>query len=124
VSLAEPEADAPFLLELRHHRGAYARPAAVPNAVGGRDAEFTLLSASLFEPDRREETRLVHDLLHDKLRPWATGGTYLNFLGVGDVATDRVRTAFTPADYARLTSLKSTYDPTNMFRVNHNIPPR
>jgi FAD/FMN-containing dehydrogenase len=124
VSLAGPEADAPFILELRHHGGAYARPAAVPNAVGGRDAAFTLLFASLFESNRREEIRSIHDLVHDKLRPWTTGGSYLNFLGVGDVATDRVRTAFTPADYARLTSLKSTYDPTNVFCVNHNIPPK
>ncbi|MFF9301466.1 BBE domain-containing protein [Streptomyces sp. NPDC014764] len=25
--------------------------------------------------------------------------------------------------YQRLTAAKKVYDPTNMFRVNHNIPP-
>ena len=58
------------------------------------------------------------------MRPWATGGAPLNFLGVGDVDPDRVRAAFTPVDYGRLARLKATFDPDNLFRINHNIPPR
>jgi FAD/FMN-containing dehydrogenase len=123
VSLAGPEADPPFVLELRHHGGAYSRPPVVPNAVGGRDAAFTLFAASVLDPAHTERIRGAHELLHHKMRPWATGGTYLNFLGIGDVGTDRVRTAFTPADYERLKKLKATYDPGNVFRINHNIPP-
>ncbi|MEV6368070.1 BBE domain-containing protein [Micromonospora musae] len=28
-----------------------------------------------------------------------------------------------PEIYARLASVKKTYDPTNMFRINHNVAP-
>ena len=52
-----------------------------------------------------------------------TGGTTYNFSGVGDADPERVRLAFTPADYARLAKAKATYDPENMFRINFNIPP-
>lgn len=124
VSLAGPEADAPFVVELRHFGGAYARPPAVPNAVGGRDAAFSLYSGSLLDPDRIEENRLAHGTLNDKMRPWCTGGSFVNFLGIDDAGVERVRTAYTPADFTRLTELKSRYDPQNLFRINHNIPPR
>jgi hypothetical protein len=43
--------------------------------------------------------------------------------GVGDADPERVKLAFTPADQARLAEAKTTYDPTNMFRINFNIPP-
>lgn len=33
-----------------------------------------------------------------------------------------VRSAFGP-HYARLVALKQEYDPTNLFRLNQNIPP-
>jgi FAD/FMN-containing dehydrogenase len=34
-----------------------------------------------------------------------------------------VRAAYRDADYERLAAIKATYDPQNLFRVNHNIPP-
>ncbi|MET9555312.1 BBE domain-containing protein [Streptomyces sp. NPDC006645] len=55
---------------------------------------------------------------------WSTGGISLNFAGVEDTAPDRVRAAYTPADFDRLRAVKARHDPHNMFRINFNIPPK
>jgi hypothetical protein len=54
----------------------------------------------------------------DSMRPFASGGAYLNF-----TAEDRVRDAYGAAKYARLVALKDRYDPENLFRLNQNIKP-
>lgn len=61
--------------------------------------------------------------LIDGVRPWDTGGALPNFLGNGETLPHQVRRAYGDADYERLTAIKATYDPHNLFRVNHNIPP-
>ncbi|MBT2207265.1 FAD-binding oxidoreductase [Actinomadura sp. NEAU-AAG7] len=119
---AGPDAQPPFITELRHFGGAYARPPEVPNCVGGRDATFCLFTgATLTEATPALESR---DRLLMDLRPWSTGGTNINFAGVEDTAPDIVRTAYRPADYTRLTELKAVHDPGNVFRINFNIPPK
>ncbi|MFF7020278.1 FAD-binding oxidoreductase [Streptomyces klenkii] len=119
VTLAGPDAKAPFVTELRHFGGAYARSPQVPNCVGGRNAAFTLFTGTGPET---ENLRRRDDLLAG-LRPWSTGGTNLNFAGVEDTSLARVRAAYAPADFDRLRAIKARYDPGNMFRINHNIPP-
>jgi FAD/FMN-containing dehydrogenase len=52
---------------------------------------------------------------------FASGGTYLNF--IGDEGEDRVRAAFGAENYARLAAVKAEYDPDNIFRGNQNIKP-
>ncbi|MEV0381181.1 FAD-binding oxidoreductase [Nonomuraea sp. NPDC050643] len=118
AALAGP--GAPFITELRHFGGAYARPPRVPNCVGGRDAAFSLFTGAQPQPD----TLRRRDDLLARLRPWNTGGTNLNFAGVEDAGPERVRAAYTPADFDRLTALKARHDPGNMFRINFNIPPK
>jgi FAD/FMN-containing dehydrogenase len=49
----------------------------------------------------------------------STGRAYVNFLG----DTDAAATSYGPQTYARLAALKRTYDPTNVFHLNQNIPP-
>jgi FAD/FMN-containing dehydrogenase len=56
----------------------------------------------------------------DDLAPHSRG-VYVNF--TSDDAAERVHAAYTDAQWARLTKLKTTYDPTNFFRLNANIPP-
>ncbi|MEV4088251.1 BBE domain-containing protein, partial [Nonomuraea fuscirosea] len=55
--------------------------------------------------------------LAEELRPYANGGTFLNFLA--DPA--RTAQAFTAADYAGLREVKRSYDPDGFFRVGHVV---
>lgn len=48
-------------------------------------------------------------------------GAYVNFLR--DEEEARVRDAYPGATWDRLAAIKARYDPTNLFRLNHNIPP-
>ena len=52
--------------------------------------------------------------------PHGSGGVYLNFTGAED--QERIRASYR-GNYDRLRSVKRTWDPTNLFRVNHNIQP-
>ena len=66
-----------------------------------------------------------------KYDPWVTGfagalkqkdsGAYVNFLI--DEGPERVRAAYPGSTWDRLAVIKRRYDPTNLFRLNQNIPP-
>ena len=47
-------------------------------------------------------------------------GVYVNFLGEEGEA--RVREAYPGPSWDRLAAVKAEYDPTNLFRLNQNIP--
>ncbi len=49
------------------------------------------------------------------------GTAYVNF--IGDEGNERVRQAYPGQTWDRLREVKHRYDPTNLFRVNQNIPP-
>jgi hypothetical protein len=63
--------------------------------------------------------------------PWVTGfaaalgprdeAAYVGFLG--DESEARVRAAYPGSTWDRLAAAKARYDPTNLFRLNQNIPP-
>jgi FAD/FMN-containing dehydrogenase len=54
----------------------------------------------------------------DAMRPFATGGAYLNF-----TPEHRVREGYGDATYERLVGVKDRYDPDNLFQMNQNIRP-
>lgn len=57
------------------------------------------------------------------LEPYSTtGGGYLNY-SASDEPLDRVEAAFGDTTFARLRDVKARYDPQNLLRFNHNIPP-
>jgi FAD/FMN-containing dehydrogenase len=58
--------------------------------------------------------------LGDALGQDGSGG-YVGFLGNEDEAT--IRAAYPGRTWDRLRDLKRRYDPDNLFRLNHNIPP-
>jgi FAD/FMN-containing dehydrogenase len=121
LDLAGPDAPLPAVVQLRHLGGALTRPPAVPNSVGHRDAEFVLSVISFVEGDTGPNADL-QSRLEDALAP-VTAGTNLNYLYGPAATAETVRAAYEPEDYRRLTELKRVYDPTNMFRLNNNIPP-
>ncbi|NUR31053.1 MAG: FAD-binding oxidoreductase [Catenulispora sp.] len=61
-------------------------------------------------------------------RTWRTqsrlsaGGPDVNHIGL-DEGPDRIRAAYSPGAYARLTGIKRAYDPGNLFRSTQNILP-
>jgi FAD/FMN-containing dehydrogenase len=123
VDLAGPDAPVPCVVDLRHLGGALARTPAVPSAVGHRDAAYLLRVLSPITGADPATVRAAHLRVFEAMRPWSTGGRSLNFV-YGDHATaDQVRDAYEPGDHRRLAELKAGYDPANMFRLNHNIPP-
>jgi FAD/FMN-containing dehydrogenase len=54
------------------------------------------------------------------MKPFTTGGVYLNF--IGDEGDERIRAAFGPS-YERLAEVKRAYDPDNLFTGNQNVRP-
>ena len=56
-----------------------------------------------------------------RLHPHSAGGAYVNFL-MDDEGTDRVRASYR-GNYDRLSQVKRTYDPDNVFHHNQNVAP-
>ncbi len=57
----------------------------------------------------------------EALHPYSAGGAYVNMMM--DEGQERVRASYGD-NYDRLTQVKATYDPENLFRVNQNIEPQ
>jgi hypothetical protein len=58
----------------------------------------------------------------DALHPYTPGiGCYVN--SMTEFEENRVRAAYGPAKYERLTKIKHEYDPGNVFHRNVNIKP-
>ncbi|MDQ0787853.1 nuclear transport factor 2 family protein [Streptomyces sp. B3I8] len=122
LAAAGPTADCPVhFVELRHLGGALGR--AADNAVGHRDARFALWVVGVGAPDAFTAMNAYADELLQRMRPWSTGGRYLNFMAAQDTGVLDVSAAYDAPDYRRLRGIKRRFDPDNLFRLNHNIPP-
>jgi FAD/FMN-containing dehydrogenase len=100
------------------------RVASDATAFGHRDARYNLLLiADWITPDETEANVSWTRELWEALRPFSTGGVYLNNIGrEADGDAELIRAAFGP-NYQRLAAVKKAYDPTNLFRHNQNIKP-
>jgi FAD/FMN-containing dehydrogenase len=72
------------------------------------------------DPANKEKISSWSKQYWEAVHPYTTKAAYLNF--IGDEGEDRVK-AFYGDNYARLVTIKSKYDPNNLFRVNQNIKP-
>jgi FAD/FMN-containing dehydrogenase len=101
--------------------GAVARVADDATAFSGRAAGFTFnINGNTPTAEGFEDQRRWARDYWTALAPFHTS-VYVNFLMEEGQA--RVREAYGDAKYERLTALKRTYDPANVFRLNQNIPP-
>lgn len=100
--------------------GAVARVPADATAFGHRDAMFNMgfLAISDDPAIDAEQKAWARDAWQKTLH-YTTGLAYVNYMSEGE----DVHTAYNDARYQRLAAIKAQYDPANLFRFNHNIPP-
>jgi FAD/FMN-containing dehydrogenase len=102
--------------------GAIARVPEDATAFGNRAVKYNVHYLSMWA-DPSEDDRNIDftRAILAAMKPWSTGGVYLNF--IGDEGGARVRSAFSSVKWDRLQALKRVWDPDNVFRHNQNIPP-
>jgi FAD/FMN-containing dehydrogenase len=125
VDLFGPDSDCPaHIVELRHLGGALSTTADLPYAAAQREAAFALCVFVIGPPEAGGAASSWIDRAFDRLLPHSAPGTYANFVAAWDTDPEDVRRAYLPEVFARAQRVKATYDPTNLFRLNHNILPR
>jgi FAD/FMN-containing dehydrogenase len=107
--------------QIRPLGGAVARVAPEATAFGHRSRRLMVGVAAGY-------TNAAHT---DQQEAWADsmvaaigrddGASYIGLMP--DATADEVRAAYPAATWERLTRVKAQYDPDNVFRLNHNIPP-
>jgi FAD/FMN-containing dehydrogenase len=107
--------------QLRVLGGAMARVPADATAFAHRGRRVMVALGALYES--ADEGPLHEAWITDFAAALRQGeaGVYVNF--VGDEGEERVRDAYPGPTFERLAAIKARYDPTNLFRLNQNIPP-
>jgi FAD/FMN-containing dehydrogenase len=105
---------------LRPLGGAMARVPVDATAFAHRDRALLVNVAALYEdPAARDEHEAWVAALSDVLG--GAPGAYSGFLGEDGPA--RIHEAYPDSVWDRLVQVKTKYDPENVFRLNHNVPP-
>ena len=90
-------------------------------AFSHRDAGYLFHPISVWDDSTDDEALIAANrAFAAAMRPFSTGGAYLNFTP----EADRVRDAYGDEKYERLVALKNKYDPANLFHMNQNIKPK
>jgi FAD/FMN-containing dehydrogenase len=94
---------------------------AADTAWGYRDARWATVYAGVdHAPENVDAIRSWAVDFFEALHPYSAGGAYVNMMM--EEGEERVRASYRD-NYDRLTRIKATYDPDNLFRVNQNIRP-
>jgi FAD/FMN-containing dehydrogenase len=113
--------DAPMrVAQLRVLGGAMARVPADATAFAHRSSRIMANLAAFYDGPHNLTEREAWVLGFMRDLKQNDRGAYVNFL-VDE--PERVRDAYPGATYDRLAQVKARYDPTNLFRLNQNIPP-
>ncbi|TPI30970.1 FAD-binding oxidoreductase [Mesorhizobium sp. B2-1-8] len=118
-------AQAPSELSLMHLYpidGAVRRVGKDETAWNARDASWSMVIAGI-DPDPGKAADLTKWAKNywARIHPHNGEGGYVNFM-MEDEGEARLRASY-GANYERLSQVKRTYDPSNVFRVNQNIKP-
>jgi len=90
-------------------------------AFSHRETAFEYVGAARWTDSAEDDDRIASARESAvRLAPFASGA-YVNVLG--DEGAAGIKLAYGPEKVARLTALKDTYDPDNVFHLNQNIPP-
>jgi FAD binding domain/Berberine and berberine like len=113
-----PYSFAPFL---EHWHGAATRVPVSETAFPHRQHSYNIMFWSNWENASESERNIqwTRDCWKT-MQPFLVEGSYGNY--VSDEGDAFARAAYGP-NYERLAALKKKYDPTNFFRMNHNIKP-
>ena len=109
---------APFL---EHWHGAATRVGVTDTAFPHRKHSYNLMFWSNWETPSETEANVEWTRSSwNALKPLLVEDSYQNYLS--DEGEASARAAYGP-NYERLAALKNSYDPSNFFRMNHNIKP-
>jgi hypothetical protein len=113
-----PYSFGPFL---EHWHGAATRVSPTDTAFPHRQYSYNFFVWSNWvSPSESEKNIQWTRACCEAMRPFLAAGSYGNY--VSDEGDAFARAAYGP-NYDRLVALKNKYDPTNFFRMNHNIKP-
>jgi hypothetical protein len=93
-------------------------------AFSNRDSLWWINWANHWHEEADDERNMeIIRASYKRMEPWLGRGVYVNMLNIDEL--DRVVEAYGgPEKYERLGRVKAEYDPTNLFRMNHNIKPQ
>ena len=108
-------------VQLRSLGGAMARVPAEATAFAHRDRRILAMAGAMYgdpaeAPEHEAWVAAAADAIAD-----GTTGAYVNFLGESE--QHRLRETYPGPTWDRLAAIKTRYDHTNLFRLNHNVPP-
>jgi FAD/FMN-containing dehydrogenase len=110
-----------FAPALEHWHGAATRVGVADTAFPHRQNSYNLMVWSNWEsPSDSEKNIQWTRECWSAMKPFLISSSYGNY--VSDEGEAIAREAY-GANYDRLVALKNKYDPTNLFRMNHNIKP-
>jgi hypothetical protein len=105
--------------QLRVLGGAMARVAADATAFAHRDARILVNVAAFYTDEQDKPIRAEWMNQFASALYQGNDGAYVSFLA--DEGHERVRAAYPGATWNRLAAIKRQYDPSNLFRLNHNV---
>ena len=120
VSHARSRTSPRTIAVIEHYHGQAQRVPPDETAIPLRQHTFNLVLLSMWETGDPAPHIAWTREFWTAMQTFSTGSVYVNTLAADD--SSRVREAYGQI-YERLAEIKAKYDPSNLFRVNHNIRP-